>query len=267
MGADILSNARPGECRLHPEVWRVFGQAQVDLFSTCQTSHSPLWFSLTHPAPLGLDAMVQTWQRLRLYAFLLIAPGSSRESAPEWGSAVASSPILARPSMVLGPDFSPRRLLMGDSCQEGSPLTGGGYDLSPLPRVMEAVGVAPEGAQLIASGLSTEVAETILQFRAPSTRKLYALKWKLFTSWCGDRQLDPVNCPIGTVMEFLQARFSAGLTHSTLRVYVAAMAAYHTLLVASQWAKTPWLHISSTVWWGSGLRYDLVSLLRTSLWC
>ncbi len=41
-----------------------------------------------------------------------------------------------------------------------------------------------------------------------------------FTSWCGGHQLDPVNCPIGTVLEFLQARSSAGLTHSTPKVYV-----------------------------------------------
>ncbi len=95
---------------------------------------------------------------------------------------------------------------------------------------MEAVGVAPEGARLIASGLSTEVVETILQSRAPSTRKLYTLKWKLFTSWCRDRQLDPVNCPVGTVLEFLQARLSAGLTHSTFKVYVAAISAYHASL-------------------------------------
>ncbi len=79
VGADILSRQgpRPGEWMLHPEVvkqiWRVFGQAQVDLFATRQTSHCPLWFSLTHPAPLGLDAMVQTWPRLRLYAFPPIA--------------------------------------------------------------------------------------------------------------------------------------------------------------------------------------------------
>ncbi len=33
----------------------------------------PLWFSLTHPAPLRLDAMVQTWPRLHLYAFPPIA--------------------------------------------------------------------------------------------------------------------------------------------------------------------------------------------------
>ncbi len=158
------------------------------------------------------------------------APRSSGESAPGRGSAAASSPVLARPSMVLGSDFSPRRLSLGDSCQEGSPLTGRGHPSAPPPGAVEALGVAPEGAQLIASGLSTEVVETILQSRAPSTRKLYALKWRLFTSWCGDHQLDPVNCPVGTVLEFLLARLSAGLTHSTLKVYVAAVSAYHASL-------------------------------------
>ncbi len=111
------------------------------------------------------------------------APGSSGESAPGGGPSAASSPILAGPSMVLGPDFSPRRLSIGDSRQEGSPPTGGGHYCPPSPgavEAVEAVGVASEGAQLIASGLSTEVVETILQSRAPSTRKLYALKWNLF---------------------------------------------------------------------------------------
>ncbi len=158
------------------------------------------------------------------------APRGSGESAPGRSSAAISSPVLAGPSMVLGSDFPPRRLSLGDSSQEGSPLTGRMHTCASPPGVMEAVGVAPEGARLIASGLSTEVVETILQSRAPSTRKLYTLKWKLFTSWCRDRQLDPVNCPVGTVLEFLQARLSAGLTHSTLKVYVAAISAYHASL-------------------------------------
>ncbi|KAI2666499.1 ORF V: Enzymatic polyprotein [Labeo rohita] len=65
MGADILSRQRPRprEWMLHPEVvkqiWRVFGQAQVDLFATQENAQCPHWYSLTHPAPLGLDAMVQ----------------------------------------------------------------------------------------------------------------------------------------------------------------------------------------------------------------
>ncbi|KAL0169004.1 hypothetical protein M9458_037226, partial [Cirrhinus mrigala] len=50
----------------------------------------------------------------------------------------------------------------------------GGTILHPRPKLW-----------LIASGLSTEVVEAILQSRAPSMRKLYALKWRLFTSWCG----------------------------------------------------------------------------------
>ncbi|KAI2647309.1 Transposon Ty3-G Gag-Pol polyprotein [Labeo rohita] len=167
------------------------------------------------------------------------APRSSGESTPGRGQPTISSPVLAGPSMVLGPDISPRRLSMGDSRQEGSPLTGGGHHPAPPSGVVEAVGVAPEGAQLIDSGLSTEVVETILQSRAPSTRKLYALKWKLFTSWCGERQQDPANCPVGTVLEFLQARFSTGLAHSTLKVYVAAISAYHAPLDGISVGKNP----------------------------
>ncbi|KAL0176578.1 hypothetical protein M9458_028908, partial [Cirrhinus mrigala] len=108
----------------------------------------------------------------------------------------------------------------------------GGYHPAPPPGAVEAVGVAPKGAQLIASGLSAEVIETILQ-------KLYALKWKLFTSWCGEHQQDLVNCPVGTVLEFLQARFSTGLSHSTLKVYVAAISAYHAPLGGLSVGKDP----------------------------
>ncbi len=155
------------------------------------------------------------------------APGSSGESSPGRGSSFVSSPVLARPSMVCGPGSPARRLSMGDSHLAGSPLTGRGHHFSPPPRVVEAVGVDPEGAQLIASGLSTEVVETILQSRAPSTRKLYTAKWQLFTYWCHSRQLDPVVCPIGSVLEFLQDRFASGLSSSTLNVYMAAIAAHH----------------------------------------
>ncbi|KAL0166048.1 hypothetical protein M9458_037892, partial [Cirrhinus mrigala] len=47
-GADVLlrQEPRPGEWRLHPQV--------VEL--------------IYHPAPQGLDAMVETWPRLRQYA-------------------------------------------------------------------------------------------------------------------------------------------------------------------------------------------------------
>ncbi len=129
------------------------------------------------------------------------APGSSGESSPGRGSSIVSSPVLDGPSMVCGPGRPSRRLFMVDSRLAGSLLSDREHHLSPLPRVVETVGVAPEGARLIASGLSTEVVETILQPRAPSTRKSYAAKWQLFTSWCHSHQLDLVEV-IGSVVEF-----------------------------------------------------------------
>ncbi|KAL0200793.1 hypothetical protein M9458_003980, partial [Cirrhinus mrigala] len=49
--------------------------------------------------------------------------------------------------------------------------------------------------------------------------------------------LDPVYCQVGTVLEFLQAWFTAGLTHSTL--YVAAIAAFDSPLGGQSVGKHP----------------------------
>ncbi|KAI2649105.1 Transposon Ty3-G Gag-Pol polyprotein [Labeo rohita] len=133
------------------------------------------------------------------------APGSSGESV----LSSFSCPVLAGPSLVLGPDFPSQWLSMGDSHQEGPPFSGGGHHPPPSPGVVEVMGVAPEGN--------------------------YALKWRLFTSWCGHHQQDPV----GTVLEYLQIRFSAGLAHSILRVCVAAISAYHAPLGGMSVGKDP----------------------------
>ncbi len=47
--------------------------------------------------------------------------------------------------------------------------------------------------------------------------------------WCLTRAIDPVNCPVGPVLEFLQERLTAGAAATTLRVYVAAIAARREL--------------------------------------
>ncbi len=146
VGADILSEASPrgGEADLE-SFWPGTGGSVCDL---SDIALSPLVLSDSSSSAgagcYGTD--VAEASSVRLYPDRS-TPGSSRESAPGRGPAVAISPVLAGPSMVLGPDFSPRRLSMGDSSQEGSPLTGEGYYPSPPPGVMEAVDVAPEGAQ------------------------------------------------------------------------------------------------------------------------
>ncbi len=97
---------------------------------------------------------------------------------------------------------------------------------------------------------------SILQSRVPSTRKLYALKWKLITSWCRDRQLDPVNW------------FSASVLAGSVLCSVDPLhpegvrGGYSCLPCPSRWpvcGKTPpGYTFSSAVRWG--LLYDLMFL-------
>ncbi len=77
------------------------------------------------------------------------------------------------------------------------------------------------------SGLPPAVVETITQARAPSTRQTYALKWSLFANWCSSRREDPRRCTIGVVLSSLQERLERRLSPSTLKVYVAVIAAHH----------------------------------------
>ncbi|KAL0194373.1 hypothetical protein M9458_012669, partial [Cirrhinus mrigala] len=125
--------------------------------------------------------------------------------------------------------FWPGRVWFSDliSLLDGSPwrfLSGG---ISSHERVARfciparscgSCGCAPEGAHLVTSGLSTEVAETILQSRAPSMRKLYA--WNSTQSTA--HWVDPLH----------------------LELYVAAIAAFYSPLGVNQWKNTPWLHVT-----------------------
>ncbi len=87
--------------------------------------------------------------------------------------------------------------------------------------------MAHTGPRAVMDILPFEVQETIA--RAPATRKLYSSKWGVFESWCLARAIDPVNCPVGPVLEFLQERLTVGAAATTLRVYVVAIAARREL--------------------------------------
>ncbi len=94
----VETGAEAGEWMLHPEVvkqiWRIFYQAEVDIFATRVNAQCPLWFSLAPPAPLGLDAI---WYRHAEAASVRLspdrsAPRSSDESTRDGVRPTVSSP-------------------------------------------------------------------------------------------------------------------------------------------------------------------------------
>ncbi len=136
------------------------------------------------------------------------------------GAGPAGCAPLAHPDLVSRTHFPRDSTSLAHSSEEGPPFSGARHHVAPASRSMEPPCVAPGRDAADLSG-------TIIQARAPSTRQTYALKWSLFATWCSSRWEDPRRCTIGVVLSFLQERLERRLSPSTLKVYVAAIAAHH----------------------------------------
>ncbi len=108
--------------------------------------------------------------------------------------------------------------------ETGSPLSGERNNMAPSTR---AVGSPSLPARREPIGLPERVLNTIAEARAPSTRRLYSLKWSVFSTWCLDRGENPSTSELTVVLSFLQELLDKGRSLSTLRVFVAAIAAFH----------------------------------------
>ena len=90
-----------------------------------------------------------------------------------------------------------------------------------------AVHVAPERQDPLLTSCDQSVVCTIFSSRAPSTRLLYANRWKLFSQWCVARGKVPGTCSVVVILHFLQSVLDNRRAASTLPVYMAAISATH----------------------------------------
>ncbi|KAI2650115.1 ORF V: Enzymatic polyprotein [Labeo rohita] len=219
--ADALSRQRshPGEWRLHPQVvqliWSRFGEAQVVLFAS--------------PGILPLLAVLRPDRGppRQGRADTQLAPGLPQtlcKIREDEEQDLLVAPFLAHPDLVCRP-YAPRNSpSLEDSPEEGPSFSGDRHNLAPASQPLEPPCVASGRDSADFTGLSQAVINSIIQARAPSTRQAYALKWGLFADWCSSRREDPQRC---SVLSFLQEKLERRLSPSTLKVYVAAIAAYH----------------------------------------
>ncbi|KAL0204650.1 hypothetical protein M9458_002668, partial [Cirrhinus mrigala] len=138
--------------------------------------------------------------------------------APPGGSSVEEPTMVFRtvPAALHSP--------LADSPETGPPLSGERNNMAPPAR---SVGSAPLVSGRDPGYLPENVLNTISQARAPSTRRLYTLKWSVFSTWCSTRGKDPASCDISVILSFLQELLDKGRSPSTLKVYVAAIAVFH----------------------------------------
>ncbi len=218
-GADMLSrsNVPSEEWMLHPQVvqkiWKTFGKAEVDLFASKDNSH--LLFEgqvsrLAQPPPLCIPPD---------------RPASTgRQAYQGTGSQGPQGPLVEEPTLVVRADSATDSSPLARAPETGSPLSDERNNMAPSTR---AVGSLHLAAQREPTGLPERVLNTISEARAPSTRRLYALKWSVFSTWCLNRGENPSTSELAVVLSFLQELLDKGRSHSTLKVFVAAIAAFH----------------------------------------
>ncbi len=129
------------------------------------------------------------------------------------------SPLVEEPTLVVRADSATDSSPLARAPETGSPLSGERNNMAPSTR---AVGSLHLAAQWEPTGLPERVLNTISEARAPSTRRLYALKWSVFSTWCLNRGENPSTSELAVVLSFLQELLDKGRSHSTLKVFVAA---------------------------------------------
>ncbi len=157
------------------------------------------------------------------------------------GADPARGTILAYQDLVPRADAPRDSPSLADSSHEGSTDSETGHLMAPASRPLETSCLVPRRDAEVLGDLPQEVVETITSARAPSTRHAYALKWNLFVEWCSSHREDPRRCPIRVVLSFLQQGLERRLSPSTLKVYVAAIAANHDPVQGKSVGKHDWV--------------------------
>ena len=178
---------------------------------TAQCSFRRTGPPLAQPSPLCFSSCVND-------------PPGHQTGQGEWMPSPPSGPplgiqaVVSRAGLVIGQ--SP----LACSAEERPPHTGQWDYMVSATRLMGPPCLAPKR---VPRDLPEKVLNTITEARAPSTRHLYALKWSGFSSWCSKKLFDPGSCEVSVILSFLQELVDADRSPSTLKVYVAAIAAHH----------------------------------------
>ncbi|XP_029975893.1 uncharacterized protein LOC115409064 [Salarias fasciatus] len=150
--------------------------------------------------------------------------GQSQGASPHAGS---DSSAVAGHALASGGLSAPVGAAMAASPPQGYAVTGRGSSFSPTSGAPGSLGLAPEWCNLNTAGLPQNVINTIQSARAASTRSLYDCKWRVFEEWCQKKGHISFQCTVGVILSFLQDLIDKRKAFSTIKVYLAAIAACH----------------------------------------
>lgn len=81
---------------------------------------------------------------------------------------------------------------------------------------------------LVNTGLSKSAASLIASSRRSGSNANYDSAWAKFIGWCDRKQIDPIQCPINFILDFLAELSDKGYAYRTINSHRSAISAYHS---------------------------------------
>ena len=155
-----------------------------------------------------------------------IEEGSGSEDQYDFNRTIMGVPALV-PLAARNGDTGANLSTMGGGCL--AKPTGGkassGFKWISASDSMAGVRAGPESSKF-----PENVKTLISSSRSAGTRYNYNTSWKKFCGWCDRRKVNPVQSPVGLVLEFLAELFDKGLMYRTINNYRSAISARHELV-------------------------------------
>ena len=80
---------------------------------------------------------------------------------------------------------------------------------------------------LVNTGLSKSAASLIASSRRSGSNANYDSAWSKFIGWCDWKQIDPIQCPINFILDYLAELSDKGYAYRTINSHRSAISAYH----------------------------------------
>ncbi len=123
---------------------------------------------------------------------------------------------------------------VADPLEMGPPLSGERHDIASTAQFMGPACVAARREPFV---LPERVLNTMVEARAPSTRRLYALKWSIFSAWCQNRDLDRSPPMCQWFFHFCRRYWINSVPHPPSKFTLQPKYLSMPLLLADRWAE------------------------------
>ena len=169
--------------------------------------------SLVQPAMLCISPLQSTYEMPKKNS-VQQSQGSPHCSGVEVETVVSNSTIDALRSPVVASQYF-RSIDSSITSRENAPETSHIIHVAAVRRCLGQF------------KLSTRVSNIIMSSWRSGTQAQYKSAWSKWSSWCAEKQEDPVSCDISCFLEFLSELFDSGLQYRTISVYRSAISASH----------------------------------------